>query len=292
VRRILVTGGSGMVGSYTATVFKDNEILSTDIQTLDVRKSQKVMQIVQAFRPDVIVHLAAATDVDRCEQDPDWAFQTNALGTQNIALACQKYDSVMVYISSAAVFNGDKPTPYTEFDVPNPINVYGRSKLAGEQITASLLKRFYIVRAGWMIGGGTKDKKFVGKIASALESGTKQIKAVDDKIGSPTYAKDLFGGIAGLLETDQFGLYHHANAGSCSRYEVAMEIQRIMKMDDVSIVPVSSANFPLPAPRGRSEALQNYKLKLLGFPEQRPWQEALEDYLKSELLPDLQNKQA
>ena len=281
-----------MVGSYTATAFKDNEILSTDIQTLDVRKSQKVMQIVQAFRPDVIVHLAAATDVDRCEQDPDWAFQTNALGTQNIALACQKYDSVMVYISSAAVFNGDKPTPYTEFDVPNPINVYGRSKLAGEQITASLLKRFYIVRAGWMIGGGTKDKKFVGKIASALESGTKQIKAVDDKIGSPTYAKDLFGGIAGLLETDQFGLYHHANAGSCSRYEVAMEIQRIMKMDDVSIVPVSSANFPLPAPRGRSEALQNYKLKLLGFPEQRPWQEALEDYLKSELLPDLQNKQA
>lgn len=279
-----------MVGDYASHIFKDVELLSPGKEALDVTHPHKVMQVIREFRPEVIVHLAGATDVDRCEQEPEWAFRINSIGTHNVALACQKYNIIMVYVSSGAVFSGDKPEPYTEFDPPNPANVYGRSKLAGEQIVSTLLREFYIIRGGWMFGGGSRDKKFVGKIASILASDVKELRVVDDKFGSPTYALDLLGGIARLLPGAQFGLYHLVNSGSCSRYEIALEMQRVMKMTKTDIIPVSSAYFPLPAPRGRSEALQNYKLQLLGIQDQRPWREALEDYLRSEFLPSLSER--
>lgn len=292
MKKLLVTGGGGMVGSYVAQVFEDWEVLNTDIDTLDVRDPRIVMETVERFAPAVVLHLAAATDVDRCEQVPDLAFGTNAVGTQNVALACQKYGITLVYISTAGVFWGDKPTPYTEFDTPNPANVYGHSKLAGEQIIATLLNRYYTVRAGWMVGGGARDKKFVGKIATLFSEKVEEIKAVDDKLGSPTYARDLLGGIKKLLATDYFGLYHMVNTGAASRYEVALEIRRIVGRTDVRVTPVSSAYFPLPAPRARSEAMRNYKLELLGFPQQRSWQDALEEYLRSEYLPAMRSTRA
>jgi dTDP-4-dehydrorhamnose reductase len=285
MKRILVTGCNGMVGSYVQSVFKDYEIFSTDIDTLDVRNPKLVMDAASHLRPDIILHLAAATDVDRCEQEPDWAFQTNAIGTQNVVLACKKHNILLVYISTAGVFYGDKVSPYTEFDVPHPANIYGHSKLAGEHLVSTLCERFFIVRAGWMVGGGSKDKKFVGKMVSQFLSGRKEILAVNDKFGSPTFACDLLTGITTLIGTDYYGLYHMVNPGCCSRYEVALEVRRILKKGDVTVTPVSSAYFPLPAPRARSEAMLNYKLDLLDFVPQRPWQNALEQYLVLEFLP-------
>ena len=289
---MLVTGAGGMVGGYAPAVYTEYELILTDVvegfTSLDIRDPSAVRRAVTDARPDVILHLAAATDVDRCEQDPDCAYGTNAIGTQNIALACLEHGVPLVYISTGAVFSGEKPEPYIEFDDTRPAKLYGRSKLAGEQIITSLLQRYYIVRAGWMIGGGeTKDKKFVGKIARLIVEGKQTLQAVNDKWGSPTYAKDLLTGIGRLIETGYFGLYHMVNAGQCSRYEMALAIRDALQCPDVAIQPVSSDRFPLPAPRGRSEALQNLKLELLGLPPMRPWQEAMRDYIQTELVPGL-----
>lgn len=294
-RRILVTGAGGMVGSYAQEVFADWELILTDVAEgcvpLDIRDPEAVLALCRSVRPELVVHLAAATDVDRCEQEPDWAYHVNALGTQNVALACQELDAPMVYVSTAAVFSGDKPEPYTEFDEPSPANLYGRSKLAGERIVSSLLRRYYIVRSSWMIGGGERDKKFVGKIAKLLIDGRAPLQAVDDKRGNPTYAKDLLCGIRELIRTGYYGLYHMANTGSASRYDVALAVREALQRPDVEILPVSSDRFPLPAPRSRSEAVRNLKLELLGLPRMRPWQDALREYVRAELAPLLVSSQ-
>jgi dTDP-4-dehydrorhamnose reductase len=292
VTRILVTGAAGALASYVPGVFADDELVLTDVsgdfERLDVADSEAVLATIEQVRPDVVLHFAAATDVDRCEKEPDLAFSVNAIGTQNVVRACRAVDALLVYTSTAGVFSGDKPEPYTEFDVPGPANVYGHSKLAGERAVETQLSRYYIVRAGWMIGGGrTRDKKFVGKIVELVGRGDKNLRAVDDKFGSPTYAKDMVAGIQRLLETNHHGLFHMVNTGgSCSRYEVALAIRDALGRSDLDVEPVSSAYFPLPAPRARSEAMTNYKLQLLGHDWMRPWQEALVEYVTTELVPD------
>jgi len=171
--KILVTGSAGMLGSSMCPILKQkgHEVYATDLvpvdgmDHLDVRDYKQVTSYVNRIKPDIILHLAAETDVDKCEIEPDHAFLTNTIGTQNVALACQKSNIVMLYVSTIGVFYGDKIEPYTEFDIPRPINLYGLSKLEGEKIVQQLLNKFYIVRAGWMVGGGpSRDKKFVGKM--------------------------------------------------------------------------------------------------------------------------------
>jgi dTDP-4-dehydrorhamnose reductase len=162
--------------------------------------------------------------------------------------------------------------------------VYGHSKLAGERIVTSLLSRFYIVRAGWMIGGGPKEKKFVGMLLRQLDDGSRALRAVDDKLGTPTYARDLAVGIHRLLESGYYGLYHMVNGGAAvSRYDVARAMLDLLGRDDVTLEPVGSDAFPLPAPRARSEAMVNYKLQLLGIDPMPPWRDALASYLGDEL---------
>ena len=287
--KLLVTGAAGMVGSYVRRVFTNHELVLTDITGgstfLDVRDPAAVGASVGDVRPDAVLHLAAATDVDRCEQEPDGAYDANALGTRNVALACQAPAIPLVYVSTGAVFPGEKAEPYTEFDTPAPANVYARSKRAGEQFVASLLQRHYIVRAGWMFGGAGRDVKFVGKIVRLIQSGRTRLEIVDDLVGSPTYASDLLEGLRRLMETEVYGVYHMANAGWCTRYESALAIREALDRPDVEIIPVSSDRFPAPAPR-RSEALRSVKLERLGL-GMRPWQEALREYVLTELAaPD------
>lgn len=289
IQKMLVTGAAGMVGSYVREVFGEFDLVLTDIKDnfnrLDVRDPQVVMQIITKIKPSVVLHLAAATDVDLCEKQPDLAYQTNAVGTQNVALACQQVGCLLVYISTAGVFWGDKPEPYTEFDLPRTANIYGDSKWHGERIITALLNKFFICRAGWMFGGGKRDTKFVGKITQLMLQGKKRLKVVDDKFGSPTYARDLLRTIRNLLGTNYYGLYHMANKGVASRYEVAMAIRDTLGMEDVEIEPVNSAHFPLPAPRARSEMMRNYKLDLLDMNDIAPWQKALKEYVLECLVP-------
>jgi len=267
-----------MVASYAKDVFVNHEIFITDRNSLNVCSKHSVRSAILKYTPEVVLHLAAATDVDRCEQDHEYAFSVNAIGTENIAQECRRNNTKLIYVSTGAVFNGDKCTPYNEFDVPSPLNMYGVSKLAGEKIVQELVREHLVIRAGWIFGGSGKDKKFVGKIVSMINSGSKRLKAVDDKIGTPTYAKDFLEGVLQLLNDNQYGLFHIGNEGRGTRFQIAQEIVRVLGVN-IEIQPVSSKEFLLPAPRGNSEAICNFKLKLYDYPAKRTWQSALEEYI-------------
>jgi dTDP-4-dehydrorhamnose reductase len=279
-----------MVGSYVCDVFRGWEVVLTDIvagcEWLDIRDPESVRRSIDTARPDVVLHLAAATDVDRCEREPGFAHETNAVGTRNVAVACQADDVPLVYISTGGVFDGEKAEPYVESDVPRPLNVYAAAKLAGERFVADLLPRSYIVRAGWMMGGGARDTKFVGNLVELVAAGRTLLRAVNDTRGTPTYAKDLLTGIARLFVTERYGLYHMGNEGWCTRYDMALAVRDALDRSDVAVEPVDSSAFPLPAPRGRSEAIRSEKLERLGI-GLRPWRDALREYVAGELAPRL-----
>ncbi|MFH1641481.1 MAG: dTDP-4-dehydrorhamnose reductase [Nanoarchaeota archaeon] len=276
---ILVTGAMGMVGSYVKEIFNDEAIILTDLPEMDVRKKEIVVNLAKKYNPKIILHLAAETDVDKCEEDPDHAFRSNTMGVLNVALACQAIGAEMVYISTGGIFNGKLGQIHTEFDLPNPLNVYSKAKYEGERIVMGLLNKFYIFRAGWMIGGGAqKDKKFVGKILELCKT-RKELEIVNDKFGSPTFAKDFVRGVKKIIKTGNYGLYHLVNTGACTRYDIALEIIKLLKLE-VKIKPVSSDRFPLPAPRAESEAMRNYKLDLLGINPMPGWKEGLAEYLR------------
>lgn len=276
---ILVTGAEGMVGSYVKTVFESEPLYLTDKKTMDITHYDSILQTVEGVKPAVILHLAAATDVDRCEVEPDWAYRTNVIGTQNIVSVCQQKNILLVLVSTSSVFNGNKPEPYTEFDTPDPLSVYAKTKWEAEKIVQTHLSRFFIVRASWMIGGKEKDKKFVAKMIERCQTAD-VIEGVDDRFGTITYAEDLLKTIRMLFKTPFYGTYHVANHGVCSRFEIAREIAKILK-SPVKVLPVSSDRFPLAAPRGRSEAIANYKLALMGIDPLPSWQTALSSYLQS-----------
>ena len=284
--RILVTGANGMLGTDLCRELEaaGYDFLVTDIDNMDVRDPEQIRGVFESFRPEHVFHLAAMTDVDFCEQAPEQAYKTNSVGTQLIALACQNADIPMTYISTISVFDGSKPTPYTEFDLPNPQSWYSRAKYEGEKIVEKLLQRYFIVRAGWMFGGGVEDKKFVAKIIELART-RPQLKIVNDKFGSPTYTRDFSKAILRMQQSGLYGLYHAVNLGEpVSRYAFAQKIIQLAGIEGCSLLPVSSDEFPLPAPRPNMEAARNLHAELLNLQIMRPWEEALSEYIRTTLL--------
>ena len=268
-------------------VLNNHTVIKTDINQrendivyLDVSKFDTVLECINRHVPDFIFHFAAETNVDLCEQRPDHAYRINTIGTENVALAASKHNLPLLYISTGAVFRGDSPDPYTELDDPDPLNVYAKSKYEGEKIVKSTLSQHFILRAGWMIGGLELDKKFVFKILGQLKEKKKEILAVNDKFGSPTFTFDFAKNILPIISTKRYGLYHMANVGVATRYDIAREIVNILNLNkDVKVTPVNSEHFPLPAPRGRSEAIINYKLDIIGLNLMPRWEDSLRTYL-------------
>ncbi len=276
---MLVTGAHGMVGSYVKEIFSDCDLILTDLPVYDVTNNDVVLDLVKTSKPDFVLHLAAATDVDRCETDHQYAYSANVTATQNVAQACAKFNAIMIYISTGYVFNGSGRYAHSETDKPDPANYYGKTKLMGEQAVQEILRNYYIFRAEWMIGGGPKrDKKFVGKIIEMARAG-KDIEAVDDMFSTPTFAKDFVNGIKQVIQTNQYGLYHMANQGICSRYEMALEIVRLLDLN-VKVTPVPSSRFPLPAPRAQSSGIMNARLEEMGLDIMPKWEETLKKYLE------------
>ncbi|NQT66541.1 MAG: dTDP-4-dehydrorhamnose reductase [Actinobacteria bacterium] len=286
--KVLMTGGNGMLADALYPLLCQNgyNVYMTDINgidnkvifKMDIRDKKEIDRIAIKFKPNIIMHLAAETNVDKCELSPDHAYNTNAKGTENMALIAKMMGATLVYISTGAVFDGEKSEPYLESDEPNPISVYGKSKFEGEKIVTSLTNNYFIFRAGWMIGGYEKDKKFVEKIVE-LAKIKNEIHVVTDKFGSPTFTKDFSKNILTVISTKNYGLFHMVNEGCCSRFDIAKKIIEYLERKDVVIKPVTSDAFPLPAPRGRSEMLINRKLNLLGLNNMRPWQDALKEYI-------------
>jgi len=290
--KAFVTGAAGMLGTSLLPVLREHEhtIAATDIRfldddmgKLDVRNFEEMSRVISDFGPDILYHLAAETNLETCEEQVDYAYETNFVGTQNACMVCRNLGIPLVYVSTAGVFDGTKLEPYTEFDNPNPINVYGSSKLEGEKIVREILPEHYVVRAGWMIGGADRDRKFVHKIMDQLDNGTKTIHAVTDRTGTPTYAPAFSRVLEKLIRTGRYGTYHLACKGRASRFEVAREMLRILNRSDVSIKPVTSDFFKEEffAPRPRSEEMRNYVLDLISMNDMPHWGESLNTYLQT-----------
>lgn len=266
--------------AYSASDIRRDSTLPIDY--LDVRDKEAVFRAFRQVSPDVVYHLAAHTNLEYCQANPDDAYKTNLVGTQNVVLAARAINAVVVYVSTAGVFDGLKETPYTELDQPHPINVYGSSKYQGELMVRELSPRHFIVRAGWMIGGGPgRDHKFVSKIIDQIREGRKEIACVTDKAGTPTYAPYFSDILQNLVMTGDFGLYHLVCKGITTRLGVAKEILSILGLNDVTLRPVDSTYFAkeFPTPRPPSEALVNYMLTLKGMNDIGTWQEGLREYL-------------
>jgi dTDP-4-dehydrorhamnose reductase len=277
--RVIITGATGQLGQALQKVLAEQNFDILDIPRYDVRDHSIVKSLSDLY-PELVIHCAAMTDVDGCARDPDTAFNINAFGTQNIAHACLRCNAEMVYISTNEVFNGRSDRPYLETDKPNPINPYGSSKRAGEQMAAHYLATgLYIVRIAWLFGYGNKPM-FPEKIIAAADKHG-ELRVVTDEVANPTYALDLAEAIAQLVRTHVHGVYHFTNAGYCSRYEFAKEILRLSGRETVPIHPITLAEYQRASVVPPFTPLANTKGAELGI-QLRPWQEALAAYFESD----------
>lgn len=274
--RTVITGHNGQLGRQLISAFGAHDVLALDLPNDDIT-DPAVMERIARFAPQFIVHGAAFTDVDGAEKDPELAYRVNAFGTQNLALAAQRTGAAMMLVSTNEVFDGSQRELYREWDAPNPISTYARSKAAGEHIVRDLLRQFYIVRVAWLFGPGGNN--FITKIlASAEKHGALRVAA--DEFGNPTYAPDAAFAMARLAETGHFGIYHLTNSSFCSRYEFAREIMRLAGKPDLPITPILSADWPRPSKPPLHAVLANTAAANLGI-TLRPWQAALADYIAS-----------
>jgi dTDP-4-dehydrorhamnose reductase len=302
--KILVTGAAGMLGFALCPTLSEqgHQVLATDIRLvspqirkLDVRDLKQVRDFCAEHSPDAVMHLAAETSLELCERDIEHAYLTNTVGTRNLVWACRDADIPMVYISSVGVFDGTKESPYDESDVPNPVNVYGRTKWAGEVIVESALKKYFIVRAGWMIGGGEREKKFVALIIQQIRKGARRLQVVTDKIGTPTYNLDFARGLAWLVASKHYGTYNLSSGAVVSRYQVAQKILEVLGRSDIELAGITSDsryirdNFPTLRPR--SEAMRSIRAAQIGLDCMRPWDIALREYLNAAYKSDIAKKE-
>lgn len=273
--RIVITGHKGQLGQCVRDRLADQDLLLIDLPEQDITQPKSILPAIVDFYPDVVIHCAAYTDVDGCEREPDLAYRVNALGTANVALACQKAGAAMVHISTNEVFDGQKGAPYLEYDHRRPINAYGRTKYAAERYIESLLQRYYIVRVAWLFAPAGKN--FVSKICSlARERG--RLSIVTDEISAPTYAPHLAEALARLIETEHFGPYHLTNEGHCSRYEFAAHFLGIAGLGHVPLEPITSDLYPRASTPPKECILRNFAAaELLGI-RLPHWQTAVKDY--------------
>jgi dTDP-4-dehydrorhamnose reductase len=273
--RVFITGIRGQLGQALASTLTNHAVIGVDLPECDITSRVDIETAITEATPDLVIHCAAMTDVEGCARNPQAAYRANGLGTQNVALACHSIDAPMLYVSTNEVFDGTASQPYLEFDAPNPINPYARSKLAGEWFTRHLLNRFYIVRTAWLYAAGGRN--FPHRIIQiADERGRLQV--VTDEISSPTYVQDLAHAIRQLITTDQYGVYHFVNEGACSRFEFAREILKLTGRSAVPIDPITLAAYKRESTPPPYAPLANSAGAALGI-RLRPWQEALAEFL-------------
>jgi len=290
-KKIYISGCGGMLGEAFYKQFSmDYELKCTDIDVndtwleyCDMRDYEQYKQDVISFNPSFLFHLGAFTDLEYCERNPEKTYITNTISVENAVYIANSLNIPMLYISTAGIFDGQKDT-YDDWDTPNPIGVYARSKYMAEVFVKENAFRYLICRAGWMMGGGVKkDKKFIQKIMSQLKQGKEEVFVVNDKLGTPTYTHDFAANVRVLLEKEYWGLYNMVCEGVTSRAEVSKELLNILNLSDrVSLREVSSDFFKKEyfAPRPISERLINFKLNLREVSVMRDWKLALEEYIR------------
>ncbi|NQY11944.1 MAG: NAD(P)-dependent oxidoreductase [Flavobacteriales bacterium] len=292
-KKIYIAGCGGMLGDAFHKQFNDDfEIKCTDIDLnaewlsyMDFRDYEAYFKDVQQFQPDYLFHLGAHTDLEYCELNSDDAYSTNTIAVENAVNISNKLDIRLLYISTAGIFDGGKDL-YDDWDTPNPLGVYARSKYMGERYVIENASRYLICRAGWMMGGGAKkDKKFIQKLMQQLKDGAQELYVVNDKNGTPTYTHDFANNVKTLLQKEYWGLYNMVCAGETSRLEVATELLNILNLQDkIKLNEVSSDYFKKDyfAIRPGSETLNNKKLQLRKVDTMRDWKVTLKEYLEND----------
>jgi len=277
--RIAITGTRGTLGKALTRHAEaaGHTLLHLNRPECDVTDPTATLRAIGDFKPDVVIHPAAYTNVDGAESEPEVAYAVNGLGTRNVALACVEADAALIYVSTNMVFDGTKGSPYTEFDAPCPHGVYATSKRAGETYVEHLMARFYIARVSWLYG--RDGDSFVHKIVRAADA-RGALSVVADEIATPTYAEDLAQALLKLAGTGLYGWYNMVNEGECSRFDYAREIMRLAGREHIPMTPSKLADYVRPAPTPPYSTLKNFVGVQAGI-VLRPWQDALAAYLSS-----------
>lgn len=278
--KVLVTGANGQLGYDVIEVLKlrNIECCGTTRNDFDLCDFTSAEKFITAFHPDVIIHCAAYTAVDKAEEEKELCRAVNAVGTENIAKICKKINAKMLYISTDYVFDGTKKGFYEVDDMPNPINVYGQTKLEGEQAVQKILDRYFIVRISWVFG--EHGNNFV-KTMLRLGKERKEINVVSDQVGSPTYTVDLAQLLIDMIQTDKYGIYHATNEGECSWAEFAEEIFKVAGMN-VNVKHIISNEYPTKANRPQNSRMGKKCLTNNGFRKLPKWEESLRYFFTKE----------
>ena len=280
--RVLVTGAKGQLGTDVMEQLNANNIeaVGIDREELDIVDKKACEEFFEKAnaekRIDAVIHCAAYTAVDKAEDEQELSYNINALGTENIALACKKFDMKLMYISTDYVFNGQGERPWEPDDEREPLNVYGKTKYEGELFVEKLSDKYFIVRIAWVFGiAGHNFIKTMLKLAKERDS----LTVVDDQIGSPTYTADLSKLLVAMIQTDKYGRYHATNEGYCSWYEFAKEIFKVAGVE-IDVKPVDSSAYPAKAKRPANSRMEKSKLDEMGFKRLPSWPDATRRYIE------------
>jgi dTDP-4-dehydrorhamnose reductase len=275
--KLLITGGKGMLGGTLQRVFSDCEIVVADLPECDITDPAGFENFLAAARPDVVIHCAAMTAVDRCESDTELAWRLNAFGTGVVAAACRRQGVRLVAISTDYVFAGDLDRPYHEFDTPGARTVYGMTKFAGEEMVRRFCPEHLICRISWLYGGN--GPSFVHTMLKLADSGPEVLKVVSDQIGNPTSTDAVARHLRLLLARPELcGTFHLTCEGEASWYEFAREIFRLAGVER-RLEPCTTAEFPRPAPRPANSRLEKRMLRWCGLPPMPDWHDALAEFM-------------
>ena len=277
--KVLVTGVKGQLGYDVVNELekRGHTAIGTDVEEMDITDAEKVREVLNAEKPDAVIHCAAYTAVDAAEDNVELCRKINAEGTENIAKACKELGCKLLYVSTDYVFNGEGERPWEPDDEREPLNVYGQTKYEGELAVEKYVEKFFIVRIAWVFG--INGKNFI-KTMLRLGEDHDELTVVADQIGSPTYTYDLARLLVDMIGSDKYGRYHATNEGLCSWYDFAVEIFRQAGMD-VRVRPVTSEEYPAKAKRPHNSRMDKAKLEENGFERLPNWKDALGRYLRA-----------
>lgn len=292
MKKILVTGANGQLGRAIRKEYEGEgaEFFNTDVikaegvdATLDITSIDAVMQLIRQERPDVIINCAAHTNVNKCELEWDLAYKINAIGPRNLSIAAAETGAKMIHVSTDYVFEGNGTSPYTEFDAPNPISAYGKTKYEGEKFVKEFAEKYFILRTAWLYGDG---KNFV-KTMLRLSETKDEVSVVCDQLGSPTSASELARMIHYLEPTENYGLFHATCEGDTNWADFTEEIFRLAgkstKVRHVTSEQYAQMN-PASAKRPAYSILENYMIKLTSDFMMADWKDAIAEYMKQIIL--------
>ncbi|GAA0179310.1 dTDP-4-dehydrorhamnose reductase [Clostridium sediminicola] len=288
--KIVITGAKGQLGTQLINIIKsgkseigsidekylNSEIIGIDIEDLDISNLDEVIDFICKEKPDIIINPAAYTNVDACESNEDLAYKVNSLGARNLAIAAEKVGAKLIHVSTDYVFEGNGTKPYKEYDIPNPVGVYGKTKYLGEQFVREFSSKHFIVRTAWLYGynGGN----FVKTIMKAAKERGK-LQVVDDQRGNPTNAEDLAHHLLKIALSDEYGIYHCTGEGECSWYDFACKIVEMSNIE-CTVDPCTSEQYKRAAKRPEYSSLDNMMLRCTVGNEMRSWEAALEEFVE------------